>query len=149
MGIATSSATITTGGTWTNAAVVSNTAGAIFVNNSNSGVGTGGAITAGQTMCVAVDLNAARIWFRNGAAGNWNNNVTYDPATGVGGVSISTVFGAGVQAYGMGWFNSSTNGSYNANFGGSAFIGTVPSGFNSGFIPPVGGGTQPLAMVLA
>lgn len=115
-------------------------AGDISVNGSGTvtvgGVSTSvsfGARASGDLICIAVDLDAGLLWFRVGAAGNWNNNAARNPATGAGGVSIaSVVSGPAYDWYpfvGMG----ATGGVWTANFGASAFTGTVPSGFTSGW----------------
>jgi hypothetical protein len=54
--------------------------------------------TAGSVVDVAVDLGGAVIWFRV-SGGNWNNSGTANPATGTGGVSLSTMTGVGSTAY--------------------------------------------------
>jgi hypothetical protein len=66
--------------------------GNILYNNTvPSGSPTLGALANGTYLCCAVDLVNKRMWFRANA-GNWNGNATYNPATNVGGVDISTVF---------------------------------------------------------
>jgi len=66
--------------------------GGIFYNGTvPSGSPSLGALANGTYLCCAVDLVNKRMWFRaNG--GNWNGNATYNPATNVGGVDISSVF---------------------------------------------------------
>jgi hypothetical protein len=65
-----------------------------------------------------------------GAAGNWNANAAYNPATGVGGVS--TNLGVGIAAY-PACCLAAVNDQVTANFGDTAFTGAVPSGYTSGF----------------
>jgi hypothetical protein len=92
-----------------------------------------GGVTTSTLLCAAIDLDNARIWFRISAVGNWNNAAANNPATGVGGLSLSgTGLGQGIDAYPFAFLLTSTN-SITANFGGSAFTGTVPSGFTSGW----------------
>jgi len=104
-------------------------------------VGTTGVLalpsfSAGNVACMALDLTAQLIWFRNGAAGQWNNSGTANPATGTGGLAVSFV-GAGVAAYGLYASNNATpNGMVTANFGDSTFVGAVPSGFTAGLAAP-------------
>ena len=98
----------------------------------------GGAFTAGSVCCIALDLNARLIWFRQGAAGNWNGNSSNNPATGVGGAPFSG-WGGAFNAYPIVSIGT-TSDQITANFGGSAFAGAVPSGFTSGFIS---GATNP------
>jgi hypothetical protein len=90
-----------------------------------------GTITAGTVVCVAVDATARLIWYRLGAAGTWNNVAGRDPAIGSGGVSINNL-GGGIQIYPVAAFTQNGD-QITANFGDSAFAGTVPSGFTSGF----------------
>lgn len=74
----------------------------------------------------AVDPANRFIWFRV-AGGNWNNNVANDPATGVGGIDISsmnlgTLRGAvGASATGTVWTMTFS----------TPFVGTPPTGFVS------------------
>jgi hypothetical protein len=94
------------------------------------------AFSAGNVACMALDLTAQLIWFRNGAAGQWNNSGTANPATGTGGLAVSFV-GAGVAAYGLYASNNATpNGMVTANFGDSTFVGAVPAGFTAGLAAP-------------
>ena len=134
-GIATAAASLTTGATQTYTATVANNTGSVAVNGAS--LATLGAITAGSVVCFAFDLDAQLFWARNGAAGNWNASATANPATGAGGLALAPGgFGHGISAYGYCGFNSSASGSMTANFGGSAFTGTVPSGFTSGIASP-------------
>ena len=122
--------------------------GPIWSNAVNSG-STLGTINNGNVVCVAVDLSGQRIWFRLGAAGNWNGSGTANPATGTGGVAIT--LGNGVAAYPQINFNA-VNDTFTANFGDAAFTGSVPSGFTAGFPTVPGGGAaaaQSRAMILA
>ena len=126
VGVGTSSFNLT-GGTTTNAAVVIRLNGPIQINNSASGsqIGT---INPGNVIGVAVDFTAHLIWFRIAPSGNWNGSGTANPATGVGGLNISALSGALFPLFTGGSGDVCT-----ANFGASAFNGSVPSGFNSGF----------------
>jgi hypothetical protein len=96
-----------------------------LVDGANVGVGIG-TITSGSVVCLAVDLTAKLIWFRLGAGGNWNGSGTANPATGVGGISISNA-GTAYPTICMGGADTIT-----ANFGATAFTGAVPSGFTAG-----------------
>jgi hypothetical protein len=91
-------------------------------------------------ICVALDATAKLIWFRLGAAGNWNNLAGRDPATGAGGVSIPNL-GGSVPAYPAVLFGGADT--ITANFGATGFTGVVPSGFTSGF------GTTAIGSVVA
>lgn len=103
--------------------------GAIYRNGSASGMPTFGIRAAGNVIGIAVDLTARLIWFRLAPAGNWNNSGTANPATAVGGVDVSSITGALFPTY----LPYTLNDAFTANFGGSAFSGTVPSGFTAGW----------------
>jgi len=106
--------------------------GTIYVNTVSSGV-TLGARASGDVICIALDLTttgSGLIWFRVGAAGNWNANAGNNPATGVGGIVCG--FGPAIAAYPM-WISNANSTVCTANFGDTAFTGAVPSGFTSGF----------------
>jgi len=126
---------------------VAKATGLIYVDGATTGI-TLGALTAGAVVCVAMDCTGRLVWYRLGAAGNWNNSGAANPATGVGGVSVSG-FGDGIPAV---WLNS-TNDQITANFGDTAFSGVVPAGFTAGWTVAAGGGSvtasQARAMVLA
>jgi len=143
----TASVSVNPGGAGTVA--VNSATGSILVNGTGSGTLLG-AFTAGQTACVAVDLVSNLIWFRRTAAGTWNNNASNNPATSVGGISISSLFSA-TPAFGYSAFQVVANTtSFTATFGDSAFSGAVPSGYIAGFptVAPVTSG-QARVMVMA
>lgn len=101
------------------------TSGNIYKNGSSSSVGSSSAWgTAGNVLCIAVDATARLIWFRTGA-GNWNNNASNNPATGVGGIAIS---GTAAIFPALGSDKASV---FTANFGASAFNQAAPSGFSA------------------
>jgi len=140
-GIANSSAILNTA--WStngvNAALYYN--GSTYVNGVTQS-GTGLTLLLSKTFGIAVDFIAQRIWARNATdGGNWNNNVANNPATNVGGVNIA-VLGTPLFAFAVsGGLNTWTT-----NFGATAFVGAVPSGFSVGFGPTVSIGR---AMILA
>lgn len=105
--------------------------GSVYLNGSNSGLPAFGTLTAGSVVCIAADFDNSLIWYRIGAAGNWNNNASYNPATGAGGVYTGGVL-AGLNNYALLQITHSAS-SFTANFGDSAFTGTAPSGFTAGF----------------
>ena len=136
IGLMSAGATLT--GWWGNGGASLGTCG---INHSGNAVVDGagswlnpafGTIAAGTVICIAVDLTARLIWYRLGAAGNWNNSATANPATGAGGGPISNQIGAGLGAF-PGFWGDTTGEVFTANFGGSAFTGAVPSGFTAGF----------------
>lgn len=101
-----------------------------------------GVISGGTVVCFAVDCGGQMFWVRSGAAGNWNASGTANPATGAGGVSMTSVnLGGGVAVYP--WCElGNTNDRMTANFGDSAFAGVVPAGFTAGFpTTPLGAST--------
>jgi hypothetical protein len=96
-------------------------------------IGSGVSYTTGTVVCWAIDLDNGLIWVRSGAAGNWNGSAANNPATRVGGGNLQAVgLGQGIDCYPFLYLAGSAN-SITANFGGSAFTGTVPSGFTSGW----------------
>ena len=80
---------------------------------------------AGDTIRVAVDVDAGLYWTSKTSAG-WNGGAG-DPAAGTGGYSIASL---GTPVYiGATMFSNGTTLTLNA--GASAFIGTVPAGFSA------------------
>lgn len=117
---------------------VSRVTGDIIIGVTDTGTSINSASPIPQNSIIgcAVDLSAQLVWFRIAPSGNWNGSGTANPATGTGGISISAVSGA--------LFPGMAGGSADvvlANFGGSAFSGTVPSGFTSGWPTAVVTGT--------
>lgn len=145
IGVATPSAVLSSGLTVSGTTAVTQLNGVITVSGSNSGSNFG-TISAGTRICIALDLDGHLIWYRLGAAGNWNNSGTANPASASGGISVPLVAPASPAA-----FLRAANETYTANFGDSAFTGAVPSGFYVGFptAAVILGGTQARAMILA
>lgn len=106
-----------------------NRGGVVYVDGVSAGFSFG-TVTSGTVVCFAIDLSARWVWFRLGAAGNWNNSAPANPATGAGGVAVTV--GAGLPAYPM-LACQLTGDSVTANFGDTAFTGVVPSGFTAGW----------------
>lgn len=104
----------------------------VWVNGASVQAGWSGFPANGTVVGIAVDLSAQLIWFRAAPSGNWNNSGTANPATATGGTSFS-VLGAGVKLYPLFEVGAGTGHAATANFGGSAFSGTVPSGFTAGW----------------
>jgi hypothetical protein len=85
-------------------------------------------IPDGTWTFIALDADTSRVWFKKQGGTNWNNSGTANPATGVGGLLLS---GAGA-IYLLGTLFGNTPGDTGTvNFGATAFIGTVPSGFTA------------------
>jgi hypothetical protein len=141
VGVANSSATLSGVGNAPTNACVCYESGLIYNNNSNTGSGLGQQ-SNGSIIGVAIDLSAKLIWFRSTPAGNWNASGTANPATGAGGISITTI--AATAMYGL-VAHAGVAETVTANFGDSAFNGAVPSGFTAGFGPaPTAGPRQSL-----
>lgn len=86
----------------------------------------------GNVSGIAFDADAKLIWFRT-SGGNWNNNGSADPATGVGGIAFSPSM-SGTYYVGLG-VQTSPSDQMSINFG-PTFAGTPPAGF--GMIGEVG-----------
>lgn len=96
--------------------------GQVFINNAVAN--TVASFANGDVVSMAIDFGGQKVAFRTNA-GNWNNNVANDPATGA--TSFSTLnAGPYFAAFGDG---STVNDAATANFGGSAFAQSVPSGY--------------------
>jgi hypothetical protein len=102
-----------------------------------------GAIASGTIVCFAIDLVAGTIWIRSGAAGPWNNNASFSPAAGTGGVSLGA--SAGTAFYVAATLSGDT---VTLNSGDSAFAGAVPSTFTAGW-PSAVAAAQARVLVLA
>ena len=123
-----------------------NRVGTVIRDGGTVGVGIG-TLVNGTIVCIAIDLTGRLGWFRSGAAGLWNNAGTANPATGVGGIAVTTI-GSGISAYPVAAVNN-TNDQITANFGDSAFVGVVPAGFTGGAFQPAASASQARAMMLA
>ncbi len=64
------------------------TDGNVYINNAV--VATLVSFTSGDVISMAVDFGNATIWFSKNS-GAWNNNIVNDPATNIGGISISSL----------------------------------------------------------
>lgn len=112
--------------------------GNIEVSSGNSGLSLG-ALTSGDTICVAVDFVNSRIWFRKGASGFWNGQSSNDPTIGngsAGGLTFTPASLVPFVTYGTHSFGGQAGQSGNvftANFGASSFVGAVPSGYTAGW----------------
>ncbi|MGY4499170.1 hypothetical protein ACVWYH_003101 [Bradyrhizobium sp. GM24.11] len=92
---------------------------------------TVGGFVFGNTIGVAVDFDNRAIWFKKLSGGNWNGSSGANPATNSGGVTIPA--GLYVPFVTFGGSSGGSGGKFTANFGGSAFVGSLPSGFVSGW----------------
>jgi SPRY domain len=129
-GIGTTTSTYTAMG---NGAVVGDncycSSGGIFANGVNTAISITG-IVQGDTIGCAVDLDNRKIWFRKNT-GVWNGNVANDPVTNVGGIAIPA--GTMVPFVTFGGVVGTAGNAHTVNFGGSAFVGTVPAGYTAGW----------------
>lgn len=99
--------------------------GSVYRNNSV--VATIAAFTQGAVVCMAVDADNERIWWRTNG-GNWNNSATADPATNTEGVNLAALGGGTLYAAVE---PGAATGAFTANFGGTAYAHTPPSGFGN------------------
>jgi len=92
---------------------------------------TAGAYVAGTTNMACVDTTAKLFWHYNYTTGLWNGVVigSSNPATGTGGVDISTM--GGTWSWAIGLIDITGNTDITVNFGATAFTNTIPSGFNT------------------
>lgn len=105
--------------------------GDIFTNNGV--IATIGTYSVGSVIGIATDHS--KFWGRVGA-GNWNNDPLADPATGTGGIDITSLGGSP-------WYpacNVRGDDFLTGNFGGIPFAHAAPAGF-SGFDVPSSIGT--------
>ena len=129
LGIATSAAVLTSfGSNATQGVACFAGAGQIWFNGSPTGVSSSGTNIIGTVWSIAVDLVNSKIWFRTNATA-WNGSGTDNPATNTGGTNIAALFPTNA-AYAIFCSNGSAAG-ITANFGGSAFSFTPPSGFTA------------------
>lgn len=114
---------------WLNA-VLYQPASQFRLDGSNTGVTPTGYSTT-SNLQYAIDLDNFMLWARpNG--GNWNGSGTANPATNTGGLNIASIAHGGMYPYcAMG--ASGDNVTFNFDGVGTAFTGTVPSGFNAGW----------------
>jgi len=147
VGIANSAANLATVITTATGAAICAGNGNISVNGTaQTGVG---AFSANGSCCIALDTIGKLIWFRNGAAGNWNGSGTANPATGAGGYSFSGLTGGSAIIYAFAGGTTSLVSSTTANFGDSAFAGAVPAGFTAGFLGATAAAQVARVMVMA
>lgn len=85
---------------------------------------------AAARVAFALDLDAALFWIRTGA-GNWNNNASNNPATGVGGLDLSWAYaGAGNRLIWPG-MNAGSTTAQSIYLKTADFTQAVPAGFGS------------------
>jgi len=79
-----------------------------------------------NTIGMAVNLTTGNVWFQYPATGYWNGNASYDPAAGTGGINLATQTVSGPYYAAVKCYSADAQ---TMNFGASAFVHTVPSGF--------------------
>lgn len=98
--------------------------GVVLFNNATAS--TIQTYTTTNIIGMAIDIGGSLVWFQvNG--GNWNNNASNNPATGVGGISISGIGGTlfvCVECH-------ASSDSFTMNFGASAYSNAAPPGFSN------------------
>jgi hypothetical protein len=110
-------------------------AGYVNYNGSQAFSLNGGSLLPLNTIIeMAYDATDERIWFRIPTASNsnWNGNAANSPTSPSTGLDISTVFPAGTAAYPI-FLGADMFTELRANFGDSAFVGAVPSGYAAGW----------------
>jgi hypothetical protein len=131
VGVANAAASLTQwGANAVNACVVYATTGNIWLGTAYTGFSLGTRAN-GDLIGVALDLDDNMIWFRAGAAGNWNGSPSANPATNSGGISIGSI-ASGIALYGV-FGHVGATAVITGNFGDTAFTGALPAGFTSGF----------------
>jgi len=126
-GIATANVTLSTAAGTTAGVAAVNRLANVFINGVNQGVSLGVPFPAGTVIGVAVDLLSNLIWFRVGASGPWNTSgvSSYNPADTTGGFYIGALTGS-LHAF---FATGGTGDAVTVNFGATAFVGAVPTGF--------------------
>jgi hypothetical protein len=104
-------------------AVLPGGASLIYSNNVSTGKDLGSAAN-NDRYDFAIDLTNRKGWIRRNG-GNWNADAAANPATNTNGVTIAA--GSFSPSF---YFASGSTNTLTANFGASAFTGTVPSGFS-------------------
>jgi hypothetical protein len=107
--------------------------GTIFASGANSGLAGLGACATGDVIGLAIDLDNRKAWFRKAPSGNWNGLAigSQNPATNTGGIAIPP--GSVTPICTFGGSGGVAGNVFTGNFGASAFVGAVPSGFTSGW----------------
>ncbi len=89
---------------------------------------------AGDTVCVAADLISMKVWFRTGAAGNWNNAAigSQNPAVAsqVGGFTVPAAVSAGGGAVPAA-IVATLGDAITGKFAAATWIGAMPDGFSA------------------
>jgi hypothetical protein len=99
------------------------------------------AYASGTRVCMALDLIAAKMWWRPGIAANWNNAAigSQNPAVGsqVGGLAIPAGLLSDSSVITPAYTFNTVADTAVASFAQSSWLGTAPTGFGP-FDPPFG-----------
>ena len=131
-GVSTFATSYTNVGRFGSNGVYMKTSGA--VHNGSLQLVSAGVWANGEVYGFAIDLDNRKFWRRLAPSGNWNNAAigSQNPATNTGGVTIPA--GVMVPFMCFGGAGGVAGEVMAANFGASAFVGAVPSGFTSGWL---------------
>jgi hypothetical protein len=129
----------TTVGSNGNYAAVCYKGGSCWIGGSTPG-GVGATLGTSDVIGLAVDLDNKKFWARKNAS-NWNNNGSADPATNVGGFTLTipstATLNVGASNLALPVYPiavmASSGDQVTANFGATSFAQSVPSGFTSGW----------------
>jgi len=91
-----------------------------------NGGGNMGSVPSGKVVGVAIDLDARLMWFRYDA-GNWNASGTANPATGTGGIAITSSVGGATAIFPLAFVQNTGNVTIDT---AAPFVNAAPSGFN-------------------
>nr|WP_144444102.1 hypothetical protein [Caballeronia arationis] len=96
-------------------------------------------LSAGDTLGMAINLDAKLVWFLMPETGLWNGDESADPVGNVGGIDISGIMSAGYNGYvypcamvemtGDGGVLETAD-TVTVNLGDQAFVNTAPSGYS-------------------
>lgn len=140
-GIADAAANLTGGNSKGNNMCVVYEDGAIYVNGVSQGA-SGGALANGVVVGHAFNATTKKFWARQGA-GNWNNNATNNPSTGVGGIDFSAI---AAPYFAFNFVGDGSGMTLTNNFGATAFANTAPASFLD--IGTTSGGGQGVTVAL-
>lgn len=107
--------------------------GAWYINAVPTALLTAFTTQAGHIICMAVDLDHGKIWWRLDGVGYWNANATYDPGTNTGGIDFSALGTPGSTAIFVAAECETSSEKWTVNFGATSYAYAAPSGTNGTF----------------
>src|SRR6185437_4230 len=109
-----------------------NGGGQAYINGSNVSTFASSYDVSPVTTFIAVDIGSKLLWIsQSNKSGVWNNSAPANPATGTGGINISSL-ASGPYFICCGCDSNITGGATcTLNAGDSAFVGSIPSGFSA------------------